>query len=52
LWQWKRYRECHGHCEHGTAHALASNRITNDVRGINRMVYDISGKPQATIEWE
>ena len=29
-----------------------SNRITNEVRGINRVVYDISGKPPATIEWE
>ena len=36
-------------------HALlgrASNRIINEVRGINRVVYDISGKPPATIEWE
>ena len=30
----------------------ASHRITNEVRGINRIVYDISGKPPATIEWE
>lgn len=29
-----------------------SNRIINEVRGINRIVYDISGKPPATIEWE
>jgi GMP synthase (glutamine-hydrolysing) len=29
-----------------------SNRIINEVRGINRVVYDISGKPPATIEWE
>ncbi|WP_261509311.1 glutamine-hydrolyzing GMP synthase [Burkholderia multivorans] len=29
-----------------------SNRIINEVRGINRAVYDISGKPPATIEWE
>ena len=36
-------------------HALLgkiSNRIINEVRGINRVVYDISGKPPATIEWE
>jgi len=29
-----------------------STRVTNEVRGINRMVYDISSKPPATIEWE
>ena len=29
-----------------------SNRIINEVRGINRVCYDISGKPPATIEWE
>ncbi|MBL8435301.1 MAG: glutamine-hydrolyzing GMP synthase [Zoogloea sp.] len=29
-----------------------SNRIINEVRGIKRVVYDISGKPPATIEWE
>ena len=29
-----------------------SNRIINEVRGINRVVYDGSGKPPATIEWE
>ena len=29
-----------------------SNRIINEVRGINRVTYDISGKPPATIEWE
>ncbi len=32
--------------------AKVSNRITNEVRGINRVVYDISSKPPATIEWE
>jgi GMP synthase (glutamine-hydrolysing) len=29
-----------------------SNRVINEVRGINRVVYDVSGKPPATIEWE
>jgi GMP synthase (glutamine-hydrolysing) len=29
-----------------------SSRIINEVRGINRVLYDISTKPPATIEWE
>jgi len=32
--------------------AAMSNRIINEVRGINRVVYDISSKPPSTIEWE
>ena len=32
--------------------ALVSNKIINQVKGINRVVYDISSKPPATIEWE
>ena len=32
--------------------ARLSNRIINEVRGVNRVVYDISSKPPSTIEWE
>ena len=40
------YRMCH------KLMAKISSRITNEVAGINRVVYDVTSKPPATVEWE
>jgi GMP synthase (glutamine-hydrolysing) len=40
-----------GHLPHEVL-SIVSNDIINKVRGINRVVYDVSSKPPATIEWE
>jgi len=32
--------------------ARISSRVSNEVKGVNRVVFDISSKPPSTIEWE
>ena len=40
------------HIRTSKTNASVSNEIINKVKGINRVVYDISSKPPSTIEWE
>ena len=39
------------HIDHDVL-AIISNRIINEVPGVNRVTYDVSSKPPSTIEWE
>lgn len=50
-WRWPSGLGCRGEQPYALLKKV-SGRITNEVRAINRVTYDVSSKPPATIEWE